>query len=107
MNRIKRDDLVKIISGVKKGTTGKVLSVNLKDDTALVDGVGIRERHMRANAYSGGRGISKNIQVAVPMSKLSVVVDSKKNSTSRIGYLQKEDGKKVRIARQASNKEIK
>ena len=37
--RIRKDDLVKIISGANKGTTGKVLSVT--SDGALVEGVGL------------------------------------------------------------------
>ncbi|MGB2787045.1 MAG: KOW motif-containing protein, partial [Candidatus Saccharimonadaceae bacterium] len=39
--RIKKDDLVRIISGKDKGTTGKVLAVLTKDSTALVEGVGV------------------------------------------------------------------
>ena len=38
--RIKKDDIVKIISGDDKGTTGKVLAVNPAQQTALVEGVG-------------------------------------------------------------------
>ena len=36
--RIKKDDIVKIISGDDKGTTGKVLAVNPAQQTALVEG---------------------------------------------------------------------
>ncbi|WP_457915747.1 KOW motif-containing protein [Candidatus Minimicrobia naudis] len=36
MARIHKDDTVKIIAGKNKGTTGKVLKVNTKDQTVLV-----------------------------------------------------------------------
>ena len=45
--RIKKDDIVKIISGDDKGTTGKVLAVNPAQQTALVEGVGLRHRHVK------------------------------------------------------------
>ena len=44
MARIHKDDTVKIIAGKNKGTTGKVLKVNTKDQTVLVEGVGQRDR---------------------------------------------------------------
>ena len=37
--RIKKGDTVKVIAGKDKGKTGKVMSVNAKNHTALVEGV--------------------------------------------------------------------
>ena len=37
--RIKKGDTVKVIAGKDKGKEGKVLSVNAKNNTALVEGV--------------------------------------------------------------------
>ena len=37
--RIKKGDTVKVIAGKDKGKEGKVLSVNAKNHTALVEGV--------------------------------------------------------------------
>ena len=39
--RIKKGDTVKVIAGKDKGKEGKVLSVNAKNHTALVEGVNI------------------------------------------------------------------
>ena len=74
--RIKKDDVVKIISGDDKGTTGKVLAVNPAQQTALVEGV------------------------------LALVVDEAAGTTSRIGYTTNAEGAKVRVARQLNNKEV-
>lgn len=104
--RIQKDDLVKIISGAKKGTTGKVVAVLTKKNAALVEGVGTKHRHVKPSA-ANPRGGSKDIHVPTPLHKLALVVDEKAGTTSRVGYQKNADGAKVRLARQAKNKEIK
>jgi large subunit ribosomal protein L24 len=104
--RIQKDDLVKIISGSKKGTTGKVLSVLPKKNGALVEGIGTKHRHVKPSQLNP-RGGSKDIHVPIPLHKLALVVDEKTAKTSRVGYTKTADGTKVRLARQAKNKEIK
>ena len=104
--RIKTGDTVKIISGSKKGFTGKILSLNAKKGEALIEGFGKRERHMRKSQFNpmGGK---RDIQVPVSLSKLALVVDEKSGKTSRVAFSRDEKGKLVRVARQANNKEIK
>lgn len=102
--RIKKDDIVKIISGANKGTTGKVLAVLAEG--ALVEGVGTKHRHVKPS-QANPRGGSKDIHVPTPLHKLALVVDEKAGKTSRVGYVKNADGAKVRLARQAKNKEIK
>ncbi|QQG50408.1 MAG: 50S ribosomal protein L24 [Candidatus Saccharibacteria bacterium] len=104
--RIQKDDLVKIISGDKKGTTGKVVRVLSKKNAVLVEGVGTKHRHVKPSQLNP-RGGSKDIHVATPIHKVALVVDEKTSKTSRIGYTKNADGTKVRLARQAKNKEIK
>jgi large subunit ribosomal protein L24 len=104
--RIQKDDLVKIISGDKKGTTGKVLRVLAKKNAVLVEGVGTKHRKVKPSQLNP-RGGSKDIHVATPLHKVALVVDEKTSKTSRIGYIKNADGAKVRLARQAKNKEIK
>lgn len=104
--RIQKDDLVKIISGDKKGTTGKVLSVLTKKNAVLIEGVGTKHRHVKPSQLNP-RGGSKDIHVATPLHKVALVIDEKTSKTSRIGYVKNADGTKVRLARQAKNKEIK
>lgn len=104
--RIQKDDLVKIISGDKKGTTGKVLSVLTKKNAVLIEGVGTKHRHVKPSQLNP-RGGSKDIHVATPLHKVALVIDEKTSKTSRIGYVKNADGAKVRLARQAKNKEIK
>lgn len=104
--RIQKDDMVKIISGDNKGTTGKVLSVLTKKKAVLIEGIGTKHRHVKPSQLNP-RGGSKDIHVATPLHKVALVVDEKSSKTSRVGYIKNADGAKVRLARQAKNKEIK
>lgn len=104
--KILKGDLVKIISGANKGVTGKVLSVLTKKDAVLVEGVGVKHRNIKPSQYNP-RGGKKDIHVPTPISKIALVVDEKSNKTSRIGLIKNAEGDKVRVARQAKNKEIK
>lgn len=109
MPRIRKDDLVKIIAGAKKGTTGKVVKVNTKDSTVLVEGVGVGHRHVKPSQLNP-RGGKKDIHVAIDISKVALVVDEKTGKTSRVGLVANaSDGKrgKIRVAKALKNKEIK
>ncbi|MDB5165620.1 MAG: rplX [Candidatus Saccharibacteria bacterium] len=104
--RIQKDDTVKIISGSNKGTTGKVLAVLTKKNAVLIEGVGTKHRHVKPTQLNP-RGGHKDVHVGTPLHKVALVIDEKTSKTSRIGYVKNADGVKVRLARQAKNKEIK
>jgi len=106
MPRIRKDDIVKIITGSKKGTTGKVLKVDTKNNTVLIEGVGVGHRHVKPSQLnpSGGK---KDIHVPMDISKVALVVDAKTGKTSRVGMIKNADGGKTRVARSLKNKEIK
>lgn len=106
MARIHKDDLVKVIAGKNKGVTGKVLNVDAKAGTVLVEGVGVGHRHVKPSQYNP-RGGKKDIHVPMDISKVALVVDEKSSKTSRVGLVKNADGGKTRVARQAKNKEIK
>ena len=104
-SRIRKDDIVKVIAGSHKGTTGKVLAVVPTKGVALVEGVGLGHRHVKPNQLNP-RGGKKDIHVATPLHKLALVVDEKATKTSRVGY-KVVSGVKSRVARQLKDKEIK
>lgn len=104
-NRIKKDDIVKIISGANKGTTGKVVAVLPKKNGVLVEGLGVKHRHLKPSQLNPTGG-HKDIHIPMPIHKVALVVDEKTNKTSRVGYKTAE-GAKSRVAKQANNKEIK
>ncbi len=103
--RIKKNDTVKITAGKDKGKIATVQAVLSAKNAVLLSGIGERKRHQAANrvAPSGKR----DIQVAVPLSNVALVVDTKTNQTSRVGVVAKPSGEKVRAAKALKNKEIK
>lgn len=106
MPRIRKDDLVKIIAGAHKGTTGKVLAVDTKKNTVLVEGVGVGHRNVKPSQLNP-RGGKKDIHVGMDVSKVALVVEEKTGKTSRVGMQKNADGTKVRVAKSLKNKEIK
>lgn len=104
-NRIRKDDIVKIISGANKGTTGKVVAVLPKKNAVLVEGLGVKHRKLKPSQLNPTGG-HKDIHVPTPLHKVALVVDEKTSKTSRVGYKTVE-GAKSRVAKQAKNKEIK
>lgn len=103
--RIVKGDLVKIISGTHRGTVAKVEAVLTKKNAALLEGVGVAQRKIKPSQLQPTGG-SKDIHVPIPLDKLALVIDEKAGKTSRVGYLKNADGDKVRLARQAKNKQI-
>lgn len=106
IKKILKGDTVKLISGANKGTTGKVLSVNTKDKTVLVEGVGKMSRKIKPSKHNP-RGGQRDIHVPTPINKVALVVDEKSNKTSRVGLVRNTDGGVTRVARQIKDKEIK
>ena len=104
--KIVKGDTVKIISGADKGTTGKVVKVLAKKGAVLVEGVGNIHRNVKPSQMNP-RGGQKDIHVPTSIHKVAVVIDEKTSKTSRVGFKLDESGKKVRVARQNKNKEIK
>lgn len=95
MLKIKRGDTVRVIAGKDKGKEGKVLAVNVKDNTVIVENVAMVKKHTKPNAANQAGGIVEK-EAAISASNVMLVVDGK---TTRVGF--KMDGdKKVRVARQ-------
>lgn len=103
--KIRKGDTVKVMTGDLKGVTGKVLQVLPDAQKVLIEGVGMRKRHIKPNQLNP-RGGTKDIHVPIATSKVAVVVEGT-DKVSRIGYGTKKDGSKIRVARQLKNKEIK
>ncbi len=106
VKRIIKGDLVKLISGANKGTTGKVLQVLTKKNAVLVEGIGVKHRNVKPSQLNP-RGGHKDIHVPTPLHKIALVIDEKTGKTSRVGLIKNAEGTTVRVARQNKDKEIK
>ena len=92
--KIKKGDMVKVIAGRDKDKEGKVLAVNHKDNTLLVEGVNMITKHTKPSAANQNGGIIKQ---EGPIDASNVMYLHKGQAT-RIGF--KLDGdKKVRVAK--------
>ncbi len=66
---LKINDTVKIISGDNKGKTGKIVKMDRKNHKAMVEGIEIRERHMKKTQFNPAGG-KKTIHVGIDLSNL-------------------------------------
>ncbi len=101
---IKKGDLVYVISGESKGQQGKVLSVLVKKERALVEGVNMVSKHTKPNSKYPQGGIIKK-EAPIHISNL-MLIDPATGKPSRIGRKLSEKGKLVRFSKK-SGEEIK
>ena len=102
--KIKKGDLVKVIAGNSKGVQGKVLTVLVDKNRAIVEGANIVKKHTKPSAANPNGGIIEK-EAGINISNLAVI-DPKSGETTRIGRKLNADGKLVRYAKK-SGEEIK
>jgi len=66
---LKTGDKVKIIAGDNKGKIGKIVKVEPKNHKAMIEGIGIRERHLKKTQFNPAGG-KKTIHVGIDLSNL-------------------------------------
>ena len=101
--KIKKGDMVKVITGESKGSQGKVLEVIPDANKALVEGCNRVSKATKPNAKNPNGGIIKK-EAPIHISNL-MVVDAKGNAT-RVGRRLNDKGKLVRYSKK-SGEEIK
>src|SRR5215210_1036901 len=100
MQKIRKGDKVVVLSGKDKGRTGEVLSVQPKEDKALVRGVNMIRRHQKQSQSEQGGIITK--EAPIHLSNLAIA-DPKDGKPTRVGFKILEDGRKVRIAKRSGD----
>jgi large subunit ribosomal protein L24 len=96
--KIRKGDRVVVLTGRSKGRTGEVLQVMPKEGRALVQGVNMAKRHVRASQKTMG-GIVEQ-EAPIHLSNLAHV-DPQSGRPTRVGFRVLEDGRKVRFAKQS------
>jgi large subunit ribosomal protein L24 len=99
MNRIRKGDIVEVISGEDKGVRGEVLRVLTKENRVVVSKVNIITKHQSAQRAGRSQMQGGRIQFEAPvhMSKV-MLVNPKDGLPTRVGF-EIVDGKKVRVSR--------
>jgi len=93
--RLKKGDIVKVITGESKGQQGRILEIITTERRALVEGVNLVSRHTKPNTKSPQGGIVKK-ESPIHLSNL-MLIDGKGNIT-RVGR-REEEGKIVRYSK--------
>jgi len=95
---IRKGDQVKIIAGRDAGKTGRVLSINAKNNTVVVEHAFIIKRHTRPNPGKNIKGGIVEKEGSINVSNVMVVCPSCGKQT-RLGHNVLPDGTKVRACR--------
>ena len=97
--KIRKNDVVIVISGKDKGKKGKVLKAIPDKDRVIVEGVNMQTKHQKQT-----RKVKSEIKHQEGPIHVSNVMyyDKKTNAPTRIGH-RIEDGKKVRISKKTGS----
>ena len=102
--KIRKDDMVKVISGKSRGRTGRVLRVEPKRQRVYVEGANIQKRHQRPQAIPDtqrGGEVGGVIETEGPIHISNVMLlDPSTNEPTRVG-IRREGGRRVRVARRS------
>ena len=95
---VKKGDTVIVVAGDDKGTQGRVLTVLINENRAIVEGVNFVHRHTKPNATNTQGGIIKK-EAPVHLSNL-MLIDPSTGEATRIGR-KKENDVIVRYAKKS------
>jgi large subunit ribosomal protein L24 len=93
--RLKKNDLVEVLSGKEKGKTGKILRVIRDKNQVLVEKVNMIKRHTRPSPTTGQGGI---VEKEAPLHVSKVMLICPKCATAtRFRLTETAEGKKSRV----------
>ncbi len=91
---VRKGDTVFVRSGSAKGQTGEIVRIDVKHSRVFVKGVNMRVKHMKPTQAAPQGGIVQR-EMPIHISNVSPVADGK---PSRVRFVTKQDGSKVRVA---------
>lgn len=97
--KIKTGDTVRVVAGDHKGSEGKVMTVDIEKNKAIVEGVNLVSKHEKPSAKNPQGGIVKK-EAMLHISNLSLI-DPKSGEPTKVGY-DIRDGKKVRYSKKSN-----
>ena len=106
--KIRRDDTVRVITGKDRGRTGRVKSVDAKNQRVYVEGVNIVKRHIKPRTLRDtqrAQELGGIVEMEGPVHISNVMlIDPSSGEPTRVG-VKREGDKRVRVAKK-SGKEI-
>ena len=102
--KIRKGDMVKVMSGKDKGKTGTVLTVEPKKNRLFVDGLNITTRHQRPRSIRDAQRAGEVGGVTHQPGPIHIsnvmLLDPKTNEPTRVG-ITREGGQRKRIAKRS------
>ncbi len=94
--KIRKEDMVKVITGKDKGKTGRVLEIHATKGKVLVEGMGMIKRHTKPNPQQQIKGGIAEKESPIALSNVMVLTSG--GVATRVGY-KMEGSSRVRIAK--------
>jgi large subunit ribosomal protein L24 len=102
--KVRKDDMVKVISGKDRGKTGRVLRTEPARGRVYVEGIAIQKRHQRPTSLRDtqrAQEIGGVIEVEGPIHVSNVMLlDPKSGDPTRVG-IKREGGRRVRVSKKS------
>jgi len=102
--KVRKDDMVKVISGKDRGKTGRVLRTEPTRGRVYVEGIAIQKRHQRPRSLRDtqrAQEIGGVIEVEGPIHVSNVMLlDPKSGDPTRVG-IKREGGRRVRVSKRS------
>jgi len=98
--RLRKNDLVEVISGRDSGKRGKVLVVLPEKGRVIVQGVNFMKRHTRPNPQKNVKGGIAEREAPIHVSNV-MIVSPDDDKLTRIGSKILPDGRKARTSRRS------
>ena len=106
--RVRKDDMVKVISGKDKGKTGQVLRVEPDRGRVFVEGMNIQKRHQKPRTIRDvqrGGEVGGVIEKEGPIHLSNVMpLDPKSGEPTRVGAERDDSGRMVRVGRRSGER---
>jgi large subunit ribosomal protein L24 len=98
--KIRRNDNIIVISGKDKGKTGTVRHTYPRKDKLMVEGINMIKRHQKPRTQTDPGGIIHK-ESSIEVSNVMLVC-SKCNAPTRVGYRFLDNGNKVRFCKKCN-----
>ncbi len=97
--KLKKDDIVQVITGKYKGQKGRIVKVLKDKDRVFVEGINIIKKHERPTQENPQGGVMEK-EASIHSSN---VLYLENDTPVRIGYKILENGSKVRYSKKTNN----
>lgn len=97
---VKKDDLVKVLSGNSKGKQGKITEMMPDKQKAVVEGINVVTKHLKPTAQNPNGSIEKK-EAPIHISNLQVI-DPSNGLPTRTGRKLNKDGKLQRFSKKTN-----